>query len=79
MESTGVDGKPGYHVLREAVEVSVADSHEVRQRPGQKTDQRAAIWIAKLLAHGLITPSFVPPPKIRALRDLTGSVANSRV
>jgi transposase len=71
VESTGVYWKPVYHVLSEAVEVYVANSHDVRQRPGHKTDQRDATWIAELLAHGLIKPSFVPPPEIRALRDLT--------
>ncbi len=43
----------------------------MRRRPGKKTDKADAIWIAELLAHGLIAPSFVPPPAIRALRDLT--------
>src|SRR5215510_672000 len=71
MESTGVSWQPGYHVWSAAVEVYVANSQDVRQRPGQKTDQRDATWIAELLAHGLIKPSFVPPPEIRALRDLT--------
>jgi transposase len=71
MESTGVSWKPVYHVLSEAVEVWVANSQEVRQRPGKKTDKRDATWIAELLAHGLSKPSFVPPPEMRALRDLT--------
>src|SRR5215510_1736698 len=71
MESTGVSWTPVYHVLSEAVEVYVANSQDVRQRPGQKTDQRDATWMAELLAHGLIKPSFVPPPEMRALRDLT--------
>lgn len=71
MESTGVSWKPVYHVLREAVAVWVAQSQEVRPRPGTKTDKREAIWMAELLAHGLIKPSFVPPPEMRALRDLT--------
>jgi transposase len=71
LESTGVYWKPVYHVLSEVVEVLVANSRDVRQRPGKKTDKRDAAWIAELLAHGLITPSFVPPPQIRALRDLT--------
>lgn len=71
IESTGVYWKPVSHVLSEAVEVHLANSRDVRQRPGKKTDKRDATWIAELLAHGLITPSFVPPPKIRALRDLT--------
>jgi transposase len=49
----------------------VAHSHDVRQRPGTKTDARDATWIAELLAHGLLKPSFVPPPEIRAWRALT--------
>jgi transposase len=69
--STGVYWKPVSHVLSEAVEGHLATSRDVRQRPGKKTDQRDATWIAELLAHGLIPPSFVPPPKMRALRDLT--------
>ena len=43
----------------------------MRRRPGHKTDPADACWIAELLAHGLIRPSFIPPPPIRALRDLT--------
>ena len=71
MERTGVYWKPAYHVLSDAVKVWGANSHDVQQRPGQKTDKRDATWVAELLAHGLIKPSFVPPPEIRALRDLT--------
>jgi transposase len=71
IESTGVSWKPVSHVLREAMEVCVANSQDVRQRSGKKTDERDATWIAELLAHRLIKPSFVPPPEIRALRDLT--------
>ena len=39
--------------------------------PGRKTDVRDAEWIAQLLEHGLLTPSFVPPPPIRHLRMMT--------
>ena len=39
--------------------------------PGRKTDVKDAEWIADLLAHGLLRPSFVPPPPQRVLRDLT--------
>jgi transposase len=63
--------KPVYHVLSEMVEVLVANSRDVRQRPGKKTDKNDATGIAELLAHGLIKPRFVPPPTMRALRDLT--------
>jgi hypothetical protein len=47
-------------------EVGVAQSHAVRQRPGKKTDEREAPWIAALRAPGLSQPSFVPPPALRA-------------
>ena len=36
-----------------------------------KTDVMDAEWIAKLIEHGLVRPSFVPPPPVRRLRDLT--------
>jgi transposase len=71
MESTDVYGKPVYHVLAGTVEVFIGNAHELRSRPGKKTDKREAAWSAELLAHGLIRPSFVPPPEICALRDVT--------
>jgi hypothetical protein len=64
----GVYWKPVYHVLVGTVEVYIGHAHELRSRPGKKTDKRDAAWIAELLAHGLIQPSFVPPPEIGALR-----------
>src|SRR5687768_18446315 len=39
--------------------------------PGRKSDVRDAEWIAQLLEHGLLAPSFVPPPEIRRRRMLT--------
>jgi transposase len=48
----------------------VGNAHDMRPRPGKKTDKADARWIAELLAQGLIRPRFVPPPAIRALRDL---------
>jgi transposase len=39
--------------------------------PGRKTDVRDAEWLADLLRHGLLTPSFIPPAPIRELRELT--------
>ena len=40
-------------------------------RPGRKTDAKDSEWICQLVAHGLVRPSFVPPPEIKRLRDLT--------
>ena len=71
MESTGVYWRPVYHVLAGTVEVLVGNAHEMRRRPGRKTDKADARWIAELLTHGLIRPRFIPPPAIQALRDLT--------
>jgi transposase len=71
LESTGVYWRPVYHVLVGTVEVLVGHAQEMRRRPGRKTDKADARWIAELLAHGLIRPSFIPPPPIGALRDLT--------
>jgi transposase len=70
LESPGVSWKPVDQVLREAVEVWLAKRRDMRQRPGKKTDKRDATWRAERLAHGLSTPSCVPPPKMRALRAL---------
>ena len=44
----------------------------VKHLPGRpKTDRLDAVWLAKLAERGMIRPSFVPPPPIRRLRDLT--------
>lgn len=71
VESTGVYWKPVFHILSSTVEVLLANAQQVRQRPGKKRDAADAEWLAELLAHGLVTPSFIPPPEIGALRDLT--------
>lgn len=55
----------------ETREVLLAHAPAVRQRPGRKTEKAAARWLAALLAQGLIEPRFLPPPVMRARRDLT--------
>lgn len=71
MEATGVYWKPVWAVLAEAFELVLANAMHVRNVPGRKTDTNDAMWLADLLAHGLIRPSFVPPMAVQALRDLT--------
>ena len=71
MESTGVDWKPVYNLLEGACELVVVNAHQLKAVPGRKTDVRDAEWIAELLAHGLLTSSFIPPTDQRELRDLT--------
>src|SRR6184192_4834147 len=71
MESTGVYWKPVYAILEGAFELIVANAQQIKNVPGRKTDVKDAEWIAELLLHGLLRPSFVPPKPIRELRDLT--------
>jgi len=71
MESTGVYWKPVWHVLEGEFELVLANASHIRNVPGRKTDVNDAMWIADLLAHGLIRGSFVPPVAIQELRDLT--------
>jgi transposase len=71
MEATGVYWKPVWHVLEGSFELVLANATHVRNVPGRKTDVNDAMWIADLLAHGLIRGSFVPPEPIQQLRDLT--------
>lgn len=71
MESTGVYWKPVYNILEDFFDITLANAQRIKNVPGRKTDVSDAEWIAKLLRHGLIEKSFVPPEEIRNLRDLT--------
>lgn len=71
MESTGSYWKPIFNVLEESVKVYLANPHEVKARKGHKTDDKDGWWLAHLLRHAMIHPSFIPPRPIRELRDLT--------
>jgi transposase len=71
MESSGVYWKPPYYILEDGFTVLLVNAQHIKHVPGRKTDMIDAAWIAQLLAHGLLRGSFVPPPEIRELRDLT--------
>jgi len=71
MESTGSYWKPVYNVLETNVKVYLANPQEVKNRKGHKTDDKDGWWLAHLLRHAMIHPSFIPPRQIRELRDLT--------
>jgi transposase len=72
MESTGVYWKPVFYLLEDRVpEVWLLNAAHLKNVPGRKTDVGDAEWIAQLVEHGLVRPSFVPPPPIRELRDFT--------
>jgi transposase len=72
MESTGVYWKPVYYGLEGLVgELWLVNAAHVKRVPGRKTDLSDAEWLADVAAHGMVRPSFVPPPPIRELRELT--------
>lgn len=71
MESTGVFWKPIWNLLEDRFTIVLVNARHVKQVPGRKRDVSDAEWIAQLLQHGLLQASFVPPPPIRELRDLT--------
>jgi transposase len=70
MEATGVYWKPVWHVLDESFYLTLANAAHIKNVPGRKTDVNDAIWIADLLAHGLIRGSFVPPTPVQDMRAL---------
>lgn len=73
MEATGVYWKPPWHILEGApgLELMLVNAHHVKNLPGRKTDVSDAAWLAQLAECGLLRGSFVPPPVIAQLRDLT--------
>src|SRR5690242_10871964 len=72
MESTSDYWRIWYYLLEAAgLNVQLVNSSQARQLAGRpKTGRLDAQWIARLAEMGLLRPSFVPPPEIRALRDL---------
>jgi transposase len=73
MESTSDYWRIWYYLLESlGLAVALVNSSQARQLAGRpKTDRLDCQWLARLAEMGLLRPSFVPPPEIRALRDLT--------
>jgi transposase len=76
MESTGVYWRPIYQLLEGQFTLLVANAQHIKRMPGRKTDVTDAEWLADLLRHGLIAPSFVPAQPQRELRELTRHRSN---
>ncbi len=67
MEATGVYWKPVFYALEGRFEeVWVCNAAHVKNVPGRKTDLSDAMWLADVVAHGMVKASFVPPPSSRA-------------
>lgn len=71
MESTSTYWKPVLYCLEERMTTWLLNAAHIKAVPGRKTDVRDAEWIAQLLEHGLVAPSFVPEAPVRRLRNLT--------
>jgi transposase len=73
MEATSDYWKPVYYLLEAAgFETWLVNARDVKHLPGRpKTDKLDAVWLTKVAERQMIRPSFVPPPEIRRLRDVT--------
>jgi transposase len=71
MESTGVYWKPVWNLLEDRFTLLLVNAAHVKVVPGRKRDVGDAAWLADLLRHGLLRPSFVPDRPARELRELT--------
>ena len=73
MEATSDYWKAPFYLLEaQGFEVWLVNAKDVKHLPGRpKTDRLDAVWLAKVAERQMLRPSFVPPPAIRRLRDLT--------
>src|SRR5262249_14841211 len=71
MEATGGFWEPRWEILRDGrLELTLANAAHIKAVPGRKTDMNEAMWIADLVACGLIRPSYVPGERQAELRSL---------
>ena len=73
MEATSDYWKPAFYLLEaHGFETWLVNAKDVKHLPGRpKTDRLDAVWLCKVAERQMLRPSFVPPPPIRRLRDLT--------
>ena len=71
MEATGVYWKPVWAILGEGdFALIVSNAAHIKNVPGRKSDINDAMWIAYLMACGLLKASFVPDEDTHNLRGL---------
>jgi transposase len=73
MEATSDYWKAPFYLLEaHGFETWLVNAKDVKHLPGRpKTDRLDAVWLCKVAERQMLRPSFVPPPEIRRLRDLT--------
>ena len=72
MEATSDYWRAPFYLLEDRFEAWLVNAKDVKHLPGRpKTDRLDAVWLCKVAERQMLRPSFVPPPAIRELRDLT--------
>lgn len=73
MEATSDYWRPLFYLFEaHGLDPWLVNAKDVRHLPGRpKTDVLDAVWLCKVAERQMLRPSFVPPPPIRRLRDLT--------
>ena len=71
MESTRDAWRFVYNILEGNFEIWVVNAHPFKNVPGRKSNVKDATWLAELMCHGLLRPSFVPSQEHRKWRDPT--------
>jgi transposase len=72
MEATSDYWRAPFYLLEGSFEAWLVNAGDVKHLPGRpKTDRLDAVWLCKVAERQMLRPSFVPPPPIRILRDLT--------
>lgn len=72
MEATSDYWRAPFYLLEDRFETWLVNAKDVKHLPGRpKTDRLDAVWLCKVAERQMLRASFVPPPAIRELRDLT--------
>ena len=72
MEATSDYWRAPFYLLEARFETWLVNAKDVKHLPGRpKTDRLDAVWLCKVAERQMLRASFVPPPQMRELRDLT--------
>jgi transposase len=73
MEATSDYWKPVFYLLEAyGLDPWLVNAKDVKHLPGRpKSDKLDSVWLCKVAERQMLRASFVPPPPIRRLRDLT--------
>lgn len=73
MEATSDYWRPSFYLFEaHGLDPWLVNAKDVKHLPGRpKTDVLDAVWLCKVAERQMLRASFVPPPPIRRLRDLT--------